>query len=120
MPLLDIDPLSGAIETMDYDPVTKALTILRTENVDAVLDANTESYNDGGQAWRGADNDFWHVGRIPMTLLFAWLQEFNKDKPEADKHRDPFDDKNPEWERFLYGRLNSNEFRKLKTAPVNV
>lgn len=117
--LLDIDPLTGAVETMQYDHVSKGLTITRTEHVDHILDANTHSYNDAGQAWRGQDNDFWHVGRIPLTLLFAWLQEFNQGRTEEARLRDPFCD-NEEWERFMYGRLNSNEFRKLKTAPVHV
>lgn len=117
--LLDIDELTGAISTMQYDHVTKGLTITRTENVDAVLDANAESFNDGGQTWRGERNDFWHVARIPLTMLFAWLQEFNANKPDADKKQDPFTP-DPEWDRFVYGRLNSSDFRKLKTAPVNV
>jgi len=119
MALLDIDPLSGAVETMQYDPIGKGLLITRTENVDAVLDANTAAYNDHGERWRGEDNDFWFVARVSMTTLYEWLQEFNKGKPPADQVRNPLVT-HGEWERFLYGRLNSSDYRKLKTAPVTI
>lgn len=117
--LLDIDPLTGAIETMQYDHSTGLLQITRTEQVDHILDANTASYNDPTQAWRGEKNDFWHVGRIPLTMLFAWFHEFNASRAEGSKLHDPFED-NPEWESWLYARLNCSDYRKLKTAPVNV
>jgi hypothetical protein len=115
--LLDIDPLTGAISTMQYDHGTKGLTITRTENVDAILDANTESFNDSGERWRGDNNDFWHYARVPMTTLFAWLQEFNQTRGPGDQVKDPFRP-HDEWEKWLYGRLNSGEFRKLRTAPI--
>lgn len=117
--LLDIDPLTGAIETMQYDHGTGLLQITRTENVDRILDANTASYNDASQAWRGQDNDFWHVGRIPLTMLYAWFHEFNASRSPDTKVHDPFTD-HPEWEKWMYAKLNSSDFRKLKTAPVNV
>lgn len=120
MALLDIDPLSGAIETMEYDPIRKGLTITRTENVDALLDANTNVANDHSQRWRGADNDFWFVARVSMTTLYEWLQEYNKDKAPADRVKSPFDTSNDGWTRFQYGRLNSSDYRKLKTAPVTI
>lgn len=119
MPLLDIDPLTGAITTMQYDHATKGLTITRSENVDAILDANAESYNDGGQAWRGDDNDFWHVARVPLTTLFAWLHEFNANRSPDTRVKDPFCP-HEEWDKWVWGRLNSGEYRKLRTAPVRV
>lgn len=117
--LLDIDPLTGAIETMEYDHSTGLLGVTRSENVDAILEANTRSFNDGGQAWRGDDNDFWHVARIPLTTLFAWLQEFNANRSPDSWVHDPFNP-HPEWDKFVERRLNSGDFRKLRTAPVNV
>lgn len=117
--LLDIDPLTGAIETMAYDHATETLTITRSENVDAILAANEVSYNDSSQAWRGDGNDFWHAARIPLTTLYAWLTEFNASRSPDTQVKDPF---NPheEWERFMYARLNSSDYRKLKTAPIRV
>lgn len=115
--LLDIDPLSGAIETMDYDTTTGKLTITRTENVQAVLDHNEQLYNDSGEAWRGADNTMWHFATVPVTVLQGWLKEFNVGKPRADRVQSPYSP-DERWQTFLFRRLNSSEYRKLKTAPV--
>lgn len=117
--LIEIDPLTGAVETDEFDLGTGRMVTTRRENVDGVLAANTASFNDAGQAWRGQKNDFWHVARVPLTMLFAWLQEFNAGKPADAMLHSPFFP-NAEWERFLYGRLNSSEYRKLKTAPVKI
>ena len=117
--LLDIDPLTGAVETMEYDHHKKGLIITRTENVDAVLDANTNVANDCGERWRGADNDFWFVARVSMTTLYEWLVEFNAGKAPADRVKSPFDT-HQAWEKFMYGRLNSSDYRKLRTAPVAI
>lgn len=119
MPLLDIDPLTGAVETMAYDHNTKGLTITRTENVDAILDANTVSFNDSGQGWRGADDDFWHVARVPLTMLFAWMREFNEPRSPELRIKDPFCP-HEDWDKWMWAKLNSSDFRKLKTAPVHV
>lgn len=118
--LLDIDPLSGAVETMTYDHATKGLVITRVnDNIDAVLDANAESYNDAGQGWRGQNNDFWHVARIPVDVLEMWRLEFNLGKPRDQQVLAYFDDR-ADFQSFVWGRLNSNEYRKLRTAPVKV
>lgn len=119
--LLDICPLTGAVEMFDFDPETKISVITRTENVDAILDLNARSYNEGKgkhASWRGEDNDFWHVGRVPLTELQRWLNEFNETRAQADKVYS-FLDENEEWERFMYARWNDPDYRKLKTAPVN-
>lgn len=119
--LLDIDPLTGAIETFDFDQATGTSIITRTENVDTILDLNARSYNEGKAAnasWRGEDNDFWHVGRVPLTELQRWLNDFNATRAPADKIYS-FLTENEEWERFMYARWNDPDYRKLKTAPVN-
>lgn len=119
--LLDIDPLTGAIETFDFDQATGTSIITRTENVDTILDLNAESYNQGkakDATWRGTDNDFWHVGRVPLTELQRWLNDFNATRAPADKIYS-FLTENEEWERFMYARWNDPDYRKLKTAPVN-
>ena len=119
MPLLDIDPLTGAVETMHYDHQTKGLTITRTRDISDILTANERSYNDGSEAWRGDANDMWHVARVPEDVLWIWLQEFNAVRPIGDKVKSPFLT-HKEWEDFLWLRLNSSDYRKLRTAPVIV
>lgn len=120
--LLDICPLTGAVETFDYDPVTGMSCITRTEEVDHILDLNAQSYNEGlgrGASWRGEDNDLWHVGRIPLTELQRWLNEFNAKRAPGDKIYS-FLEENEEWESFMYARWNDPDYRKLKTAPVRI
>ena len=118
MPLLDVDPLTGAVETMQYLGKGELL-IQRRTNHDAVLDANTASYNDNAEQWRGQANDLWHVGRVPEDVLYIWLQEFNAIRPPDERVRSPYLE-NKDWEDFMWLRLNSSEYRKLKTAPVHV
>lgn len=119
MPLLDIDPLTGAVETMTYDPVKKGLLITRERNVDATLDANTWAFNNSAETWRGQDNDLWHVASVPEEQVWAWMLEFNSVRTADERIQSPFD-KNKDWEDFQWLRLNSSEFRKLRTAPVIV
>lgn len=119
MHLLDIDPFSGAVETMKFDHTTKELIIKTTVNVDAVLDANTEEQNDGSERWRGESNDFWHVARVPQNILQMWLIEFNSVRPADEKVKSPYLT-NKDWEDFLWMRLNSGEYRKLRTALKHV
>lgn len=119
MPLLDICPLTGAVETMHYDRSTGDLTIKRTEQVDAILDRNVASYNDASQAWRGVENDMWRVASVPLTTLWSFFQDYNKGRRPEDRLQSPFD-RDEGWERWLYGQLNSSEYRKLRTAPVRI
>lgn len=117
--LLDVDPLTGAVETMQYDHNTKGLTITRQANVDHILDLNAQSYNDAGQGWRGTDNDFWHVARVPVDVLEMWRLEFNMGKSRDQWVMAYFDDR-ADFQSFVWARLNSSEYRKLRTAPVRV
>lgn len=119
--LLDIDPLTGAIETFDFDQATGTSIITRTENVDTILDLNAQSYNEGkgsGASWRGEDNDFWLVARVPLTVMHEWMIEFNAPRAPADRLVDPFDTRNEEWDKFIQCKLDSGDNRKLKAAPV--
>ena len=52
-------------------------------------------------------------------MLYAWLHEFNASRSPDTRVKDPFND-HPEWEKWMYAKLNSSDFRKLKTAPVHV
>lgn len=119
MPLLDVDPLTGAIETMQYDHDKKGLLITRERNIDATLDLNVWAYNNGSETWRGEANDMWHVASVPEELVWAWLLEFNAPRTPDERLRSPFT-RNKDWESFQWARLNSAEYRKLRTAPVIV
>ena len=114
--LLDIDPLTGAIEMMDYDTNTGKLRITRTQELDDLLDMNEIVRNDSSEAWRGADNTMWHVGAIPETEFANWLQDFNLGRVGADRVRSTLDP-HPEWQRFWWRRFTSSEYYKFKLTP---
>lgn len=117
--LLDIDPLTGMRETFDYDPMTGMSIITRTQNVDSLLDRNKRIYNDSAQDWRGEDNDFWLIASVPLDILEIWRQEFNSVRSEGSKLQSVLMN-NEDWESFMWLRLNSSDYRYLRTAPVNV
>ena len=119
MPILDVDPLTGAVETMKYDHEHKQLVITRTADISSVRDANVASYNDSGQNWRGDKNDMWHVARVPIDQLYIWLQQFNAIRPQDAQVQSPYVN-NSEWQDFLWLQLHSSDNRKFKTAPVHV
>jgi len=119
MALIEIDPLSGALERYDYDHSTQTLTFSKTQNVDGLLNRNVESYNDSGEGWRGADNDMWHVASVSLVTLQDWLHEFNSVRGPGDKHRSIYAPSD-EWDKFVLMRLDSSDYRKLKTAPVKI
>lgn len=117
MPLLDIDPITGAVEHMAYDRSEKKLLITRTLEIDPILDLNQAAYNDSAKPWK--KKDLWHIASVPMDQLWVWLQQFNSVRMPADQLRSPFA-KNDEWSDFLDLQLNSSDNRKFKTAPVHV
>lgn len=117
--LIDIDPLTGVLERMEYDHATERLVTTQTRNVDHILDANTASFNDSAQSWRGEDNDFWYVGSVDEFVLWEWLFEFNKGKPADEQVRSPWSG-DGRWNRYIMDKLNMDEFRKFKTAPVRL
>jgi hypothetical protein len=117
MPLLDIDPLTGAVETFKYDHDTKQSIITRTRSIDATLDRNTWAFNNSDKTWKG--KDLWHVASVPEDLVWTWLLEFNAVRPVDERIRSPFT-RNKDWEDFQWKRLNSSGYHKLRVAPVHV
>lgn len=114
MRLMNVSPW-GAQRTFTADHSTGKYVVKSTMNIDAVLDENVAAYNDG--IHRGEENDFWHVARVPLELLTEWLQEYTA--KTGHLLFSPFSD-DPDWTRFVYGRLNDPEYRKLRTSPCRI
>ena len=114
--LLDIDPLTGAVEMMDYDTQTGKLLVTRTQEIGDIIDMNEVVRNDSAEAWRGADNSMWHVGAIPEVVFSDWLKAFNVGRVGDDRVRSTIDP-NPEWQRFWWARFNSSDYYKFKLTP---
>ena len=117
--LLNIDPLARVLDEMRYDHDTDSVVMRSTQQVDHILDANAIIANDSAQPWRGEDNDLWHVGSVPEYLLYNWLAEFNKGRPQDERIHSIYSG-DQRWNRYLMDKLNLGEFMKLKTAPVRL
>lgn len=114
--LLEVTPF-GVMETMAYDHGSGVLTIKSEVDLSAKLDDNTERQNAGLYKGEDGAKDFWHVASIPLIVLEQWMREFKAKTGRLDLN--PFLD-DPEWEKFLYGRLNDGEWRKLRTGLCHI
>lgn len=114
--LLDVDPLTDAFETMEYDTNTGQMLITKTQQIGDILDMNEYVRNDASEAWRGADNSMWHVGAIPDVVYSDWLKEFNHGRAGADRVRSVLDP-NPEWQRFWWAKFTSSDYYKFRLTP---
>jgi hypothetical protein len=76
MPLfLDRDPLSGAVETFDYDEADDRVVIKRRADVQPAIDAN-KGYHLHGDGWVGQGRDMRLAARIPVDVALLWLQQY--------------------------------------------
>ena len=71
---LDTDPLSGAIETFDYDESTDTIIIKRTCDVQPIIDRNKELDNHT-EGWVGQGRDMRLAASIPIEVAYKWLVE---------------------------------------------
>jgi hypothetical protein len=79
----------------------------RVQDVQPYLDANKAAYNDVSD-WRPfAGLDGRMVADIPNVIIERWIREgFNI-----------FDEQQPDYQKKLRQRLNSNEYRFLRVTP---
>jgi len=101
--ILDIDPLSGAIETFDYDEASDTIIIRRRCDVQPVIDRNKElaSERDGG--WVGKGRDVRLAASIPVEVAYKWLNELGVSVWKKEH-----------WP-AVRKLLNSNEYQHLRT-----
>ena len=109
--LLDVNPW-GAVETMSFDHATGNLTIARTTDIQAILDNNAELA--AGFKKKG---DWWPIASIPLEVLADWLKDYETETGRTIGS--PFSD-DEDWNKWCYGRLDSNEFLKLRTGHFRI
>lgn len=110
--LLDVDPW-GTTETMSFDADSGMLTIARTQDIGAILDNNAEMRNTGFSK-RG---EWWPIASVPETVMLDWLLEY---RTETGRYiASPYSE-DEEWNRWVYRRLDSNEFFKLRTGEFRI
>jgi hypothetical protein len=82
----------------------------RTQDVEPYLDANKAAYNSVSD-WRPFANcDSRMVADIPNVIIEKWIREgFNI-----------FDEQQPDYQKKLRQRLNSNEYRFLRVTPGRI
>lgn len=106
--LLDYDPFTGTYTYHDYDHATRKTYITTEQNVEPLLNLNKANYNDDNR--KGVKRDWWHVARIPNTIIHKWLVEDGID----------FYSKDPAHVRKVKQKLNSNEYRYLRCSEGKV
>jgi len=92
----------GPVTTHHYDDATGETTLDTTQDVESILDANVDLYNDG-DGWN-EDRTMRRVASIPLVyvekLYKKGIDIFNQD----------------DWPKVA-ALLDSGEFRKFRTAP---
>ncbi len=85
------------------------LYVTRTQDIESYLDANKAEISDA-PSWRPyANKNMRKVASIPMIVAEAWLKEgINVFDPS------------PDMQRKVAQKLNSNEYRHLRTYPGRV
>ena len=101
--LLDTDPLSGAVETIEVDEANDLAIIKRVADVQPIIDRNKALANHGTHQKTPGDLDMRLAASIPVDVAYLWLQRYGirawakEDWPGVRR------------------LLNSNEWRYLRT-----
>lgn len=101
--LLDYDPETGIKQV--FEGTDAGFNIHYEQDVQPILDANKAKANEVGNM-RGNKSEFRQVAEIPIIVQMKWLTEegidiYNENHWPAVKRK-----------------LNSNEYRYLKTAEI--
>lgn len=101
--ILDVDPLSGAVSTYEYDHSEDRGIITKTLDVSEIIENNKALQNDGTGGWNDS-REYRRVASIPMSLVELWRQIYGVD---------PLREEN---EPLLRRLLNDPDLRFLRTA----
>lgn len=106
--ILDHDAFTGITTYHNYDHATKQTTIERVQNIEPALDRNKELYNDSSYRQQGMKDSFLHVAHIPMIIIEKW---------KVEEGIDVF---NPDHINRVRAKLNSNEYKYLRTSSGRI
>lgn len=106
--VLDYDPLTGITTYHSYNHDTKQTIIEREQKVDHILDMNKALANDDGYKKDGIKKSWMHAATIPAIIIEKWLIE------------DGIDVFNPDHMPRVKAKLNSNEYKYLRTINGRV
>lgn len=102
--LLDHDPTTGLVEYHHYDDATDRTVIETVQDVRPVLERNKALLNADDGGW-SATRELRRAAAIPDIIILKWRNE---------EGIDVFD---PNHWPAVKRKLNSSEYRWLRTAP---
>lgn len=106
--VLDYDAMTGITTYHDYNHETKETTIERVQDIAPILDRNKALYNDTGYRQKTMKDNFWHAAHIPMIIIEKWRNE------------EGIDVFNPEHITKVRAKLNSSEYKYLRTSTGRI
>jgi len=82
MRALPVGRFAGISETLHFDDGEDTFSLLRSEDVEPVIDANKAAQADGDGY--SPTREMRHLARIPMVVYLEWNRQFGVDvmKPE--------------------------------------
>ncbi len=104
--ILDHDPLSGTTEHLEFHE--DKMRIVRTQDVNKILDIATEMANDENYTKRGVKTDHFHYARIPNIVM----------EEMKAKYGVSWEDKNDTKHRKFLSVLNTH-YPRFKTTAWN-
>jgi hypothetical protein len=102
--ILDIDPISGAWETVEYDDGEDQIIYRRFQDIEPVLAQNKYLQTN---AW-GRQEWMWHAASIPEIFVCKWLHEDGVNVLRKEN-----------WD-FLKRKLNDPDFRDFRVHQFRV
>lgn len=106
--LLDYDPETRTSQHFAYEEAGDKWHIRTTQDVEPYLDLNKALQNEDDRGYTDKAREWRHAARIPNLVIEKWLKEEN------------IDVFNPDHWPAVQRKLNSNEYRYLRTALFNV
>ena len=105
---LDHDPLTGAVETFEYDEMADRCIIHRKADVGPIIETNKRLQTSDCTGWTGPEKDMRLAARIPIDVALLWKQLYGVDVMLAEHGQ------------AVLRLLNSNEWRYLRTNTFSV
>jgi hypothetical protein len=105
----DHDPLTGMVETFEYDELTDLCTIHRRADVGPIIETNKRLQTaDGFTGWTGPERDMRLAARIPIEVVNLWRQLYGIDAMRAEHGQ------------AVLKLLNDPSWRYLRTNTSNL
>jgi len=118
--LIDYDSETLTATWHDYDHETKTTTIAEVQDVDPIVRSSLaiQTHDTGGAmglneySRKGIKNSWWHVARIPNSVIVQWQKQYGVDLFKMGKC---------EWTaKKVRQLLNSPDWKYLRTGTGRV